>query len=76
MKKLLKMKKESDRPYRFPEFPIRILKEIPNDYVNESHPPNNISEYPTNHNYSPINFLAIFSALSFVYVFNNTRGSL
>jgi hypothetical protein len=49
MKKLLKMKKESDRPYRFPEFPIRILKEIPNDYVNESHPPNNISEYPTNH---------------------------
>ena len=28
------------------------------------------------HNYSPINFLAIFSALSFVYVFNNTRGSL
>jgi hypothetical protein len=33
MKKLLK-KKGSDRPYRFPEFPIKILKEIPTDYVN------------------------------------------
>jgi hypothetical protein len=34
IKKPLKMKKESDRPYRFPKFPIKILKEIPNDYVN------------------------------------------
>jgi hypothetical protein len=32
MKKLLK-KKGSDRPYHFPKFPIKILKEIPNDYV-------------------------------------------
>jgi len=34
MKKLLKTKKGSDRPYRFPAFPIMILKEIPNDDVN------------------------------------------
>jgi hypothetical protein len=34
IKKLLKTKKGSDRPYRFPEFPIRILKEIPTDDVN------------------------------------------
>jgi hypothetical protein len=34
MKKPLKTKRESDRPYHFPEFPIKILKEIPNDYVN------------------------------------------
>jgi len=44
MKKPLKTKKGSDRPYRFPEFPIRILKEIPNDYVNQSDPPNNIAK--------------------------------
>jgi hypothetical protein len=34
IKKLLKIKKGSDRPYHFPKFPIKILKEIPNDYVN------------------------------------------
>jgi hypothetical protein len=34
MKKLLKTKKGSDRPYHFPNVPIKILKEIPNDYVN------------------------------------------
>jgi len=34
MKKPLKMKKESDRPYRSPEFPIKILEEIPTDDVN------------------------------------------
>jgi hypothetical protein len=34
MKKLLKTKKGSDRPYHSPEFPIMILKEIPTDYVN------------------------------------------
>jgi hypothetical protein len=44
MKKLLKIKKGSDRPYHFPEFPIKILKEIPNDYVNQSNPPNYISK--------------------------------
>ena len=44
MKKLLKTKKGSDRPYHFPEFPIKILKEIPNDYVNQSDPPNNIAK--------------------------------
>ena len=33
-KNLDKIKKESDRPYRSPEFPIKILKEIPTDYVN------------------------------------------
>ena len=38
------IKKGSDRPYHFPAFPIRILKEIPTDYVNQSDPPNNISE--------------------------------
>jgi len=34
MKKLLKIKKRSDRPYHSSKFPIMILKEIPNDYVN------------------------------------------
>jgi len=34
MKKLLKTKKGSDRPYHFPKFSIKILKEIPNDYIN------------------------------------------
>jgi len=34
MKKLLKTKKGSDRPYYSPKFPIKILKEIPTDYVN------------------------------------------
>jgi len=34
MKKPLKTKKGSDRPYHSPAFPIKILKEIPNDYVN------------------------------------------
>jgi hypothetical protein len=34
MKKLLKTNKGSDRPYHLPNFPIRILEEIPNDYVN------------------------------------------
>jgi hypothetical protein len=38
MKKPLETKKGSDRPYHFPKFPIRILKEIPNDYVNQSDP--------------------------------------
>jgi hypothetical protein len=44
MKKLLKIKKRSDRPYHFPNVPIKTLKEIPNDYVNKSNPPNNIAD--------------------------------
>jgi len=44
MGKIFLKSEGSDRPYRFPEFPIKILKEIPNDYVNESHPPNNIAK--------------------------------
>jgi len=38
MKKLLKTKKGSDRPYHSPNVPIKILEEIPNDYVNEPRP--------------------------------------
>ena len=41
--------KGSDRPYHFPDFPIKILKEIPNDYVNEPHPKDYLTKYPTNH---------------------------
>ncbi len=47
MKKPLKMKEGSDRPYHFPEFPIKILKEIPNDYVNQSNPKDYLTKYPT-----------------------------
>jgi len=44
MQKLLKTKKGSNRPYHSPKFPIKILKEIPNDYVNQSNPPNDIAK--------------------------------
>jgi hypothetical protein len=44
MKKLLKTKKGSDRPYHSPNVPIKILEEIPNDDVNKSNPPNNIAK--------------------------------
>ena len=49
MKKPLKMKEGSDRPYHFPEFPIKILKEIPNQNIYEPHPKYYLTKYPTNH---------------------------
>ena len=46
---LRKQKRESDRPYHFPNVPIKILKEIPTDYVNQSDPKDYLTKYPTNH---------------------------